>query len=111
MEDPQNSFENALAALNSGDLAKAEALFRGALNANPQHIGALNLLTIVLMQMGRRYATLEKARGLRSASQSFRNLEAPIRRLDGLGFKAPPVVCGRGSVQRVRLVSSARLGV
>ena len=65
----------------------------------------------VLMQMGRRYATLKKARGLRSASQSFRNLEAPIRRLDGLGFKAPPVVCGRGSVQRVRLVSSARLGV
>ena len=56
----------------------------------------------VLMQMSRRYATLKKARGFRSASQSFRNLEAPIRRLDGLGLKAPrradvPVVVARSS--------------
>ncbi len=53
MDGPQKLFENALAALNSGDFSAAESLFRNVLQAQPQHIGALNLLTIVLMQMGR----------------------------------------------------------
>ena len=46
-------FRNAVAALERGDLANAERQFKFFLAIHENHFGALNLLTLVLMRMGR----------------------------------------------------------
>ena len=48
-----HTFQQAIAALNARQLAEAERLFRRLLRSQPRHAGALNLLTIVLMNAGR----------------------------------------------------------
>lgn len=52
-------YRDAVASLNEGRLADAERLFRKFLRAHPNHVGALNLLTIVLMRL-ERYGEAEK---------------------------------------------------
>jgi Tfp pilus assembly protein PilF len=44
---------NAVGALNKGDFRQAEASFKQFLSAVPNHFGALNLLSVVLVSMGR----------------------------------------------------------
>ena len=46
-------FAQAIRALNIGDLRLAEASFKQFLTAIPSHSGALNLLTVVLVALGR----------------------------------------------------------
>ncbi|WP_372703147.1 tetratricopeptide repeat protein [Bradyrhizobium sp. Bra64] len=46
-------FNEALAALNARDLAKAEEGFRRVIKSEPSHVPALNLLTIALMNTNR----------------------------------------------------------
>jgi protein O-GlcNAc transferase len=46
-------FQQAIAALNARQFADAERLFRRVLGSQPDHVGALNLLTVVLMNKGR----------------------------------------------------------
>ena len=46
-------FDEALAALNGREITKAEEKFRQVLSLDPSHVAALNLLTVVLMSMGR----------------------------------------------------------
>jgi tetratricopeptide (TPR) repeat protein len=46
-------FQDALFALNSGNLPAAERLFRAGLSQQPGNVRALNLLTVILMSMGR----------------------------------------------------------
>jgi len=53
MTNTQKLFNEALAALNSRDLARAEALFRRVVQADNKHVPALNLLAVVLMSRGR----------------------------------------------------------
>ena len=48
-----DSFRQALTALQAGDVKAAEPLFRAVLRRQPKHVAALNLLGIVLMQLGR----------------------------------------------------------
>jgi protein O-GlcNAc transferase len=46
-------FQDALSALQAGKADDAERLFRAVLRAEPKHIGALNLMGVVLMQRKR----------------------------------------------------------
>jgi protein O-GlcNAc transferase len=46
-------FQGALTALQLGKLGDAERLFKTVLRAEPKHVGALNLIGVVLMQSGR----------------------------------------------------------
>jgi len=55
-----NLLRDAVAALERGDLANAERLFKFFLSIHENHFGALNLLTLALMRMGR-YAEAETA--------------------------------------------------
>ncbi len=55
-----NLFKDAVTALERGDLANAERLFKLFLAIDENHFGALNLLTLALMRMGR-YAEAETA--------------------------------------------------
>jgi len=48
--DPQRLFEQGQAALNSGDLARAEQAFRGVLTLNPQVAGAYANLGVIYMR-------------------------------------------------------------
>src|SRR5437868_4451646 len=79
-------FRSALSALNSRNIFEAERLFKEFLNTQPNHIGALNLLTIVLMT-GERFAeaegTIEKALALNQSSDvSFYNYGIILKRLN-----------------------------
>lgn len=47
------TFQAALVALNGRNLPEAERLFRAGLGQQPGNVRALNLLTVVLMSMGR----------------------------------------------------------
>jgi predicted O-linked N-acetylglucosamine transferase (SPINDLY family) len=47
-----NIFKRAMALLNGGKTDEAERAFRGLLKEQPRHVGALNLLSIVLVQQG-----------------------------------------------------------
>ncbi len=53
MQNVNDVFQVALAALNSGRPDRADAGFRSVLKSQPEHIAALNLLTIALMAQGR----------------------------------------------------------
>ena len=55
-----NLFRDAVTALERGDLANAERLFKFFLAIDENHFGALNLLTLALMRMGR-YGEAETA--------------------------------------------------
>jgi protein O-GlcNAc transferase len=46
-------FQNALTALQAGNVKNAELLFEALLRTQPRHVGALNLLGIVLTRLGR----------------------------------------------------------
>ncbi len=49
----ENTFRNALTALNQRQFLDAERLFKDVLKNVPEHVATLNLLTIVLMSMNR----------------------------------------------------------
>jgi protein O-GlcNAc transferase len=53
MRSTEKPFQDGVAYLNLGRLADAERAFRAMLETAPTHVGALNLLTIVLMSMQR----------------------------------------------------------
>ena len=53
MDAPEKIFQKAVSALNQGDVAEAERLFKKVLQSKPNHIAALNLLTVLLMRTGR----------------------------------------------------------
>jgi hypothetical protein len=53
MEKFSKVFNDAVAALNGGDLARAEKLFRRVVQANRSNVAALNLLVVVLMSLER----------------------------------------------------------
>ena len=53
MTDVGKIFGDALAALNSRDLTRAERLFNRVIKADPANVAALNLLTVTLMAMER----------------------------------------------------------
>ena len=59
MAKPEVLYRNAVNSLNDNKLGDAEKLFRNLLTSQPGHIGALNLLTIVLMRL-ERYGEAEK---------------------------------------------------
>jgi tetratricopeptide (TPR) repeat protein len=86
MKNPAPIFNQALAALNGGDLAAAEAGFRKVVKLDGAHVPALNLLTIVLMSLGR-FAEAEpfiaKAVKLNQSSDvSFYNFGLIAKNLD-----------------------------
>lgn len=58
MKDANQHFHTAMNAFNAGDMDRAERNFRKALKAAPSHVGALNLLTAILVQR-QRYAEAE----------------------------------------------------
>jgi predicted O-linked N-acetylglucosamine transferase (SPINDLY family) len=53
------TFQRALAALRAGHVGDAEQLFKKVLATNSRHVGALNLLSVLLTQRGR-FADAEK---------------------------------------------------
>ena len=53
MSAPETLFQNAVSALNQRDVAEAERLFKKVLQSKPNHVAALNLLTVLLMSTGR----------------------------------------------------------
>jgi protein O-GlcNAc transferase len=85
MNDVEATFRDAVAALNAGKFSDAERLFRTVLKRQPAHAGALNLLTIALMQM-QRFAEAEgtaKAASRASANSdvTFYNYGIILKRL------------------------------
>jgi predicted O-linked N-acetylglucosamine transferase (SPINDLY family) len=64
-------FQNALSALQAGKPEDAERLFKAVLRAEPKHIGALNLMGVVLTQL-RRFSEAESyfRRALQQNSRS-----------------------------------------
>ena len=46
-------FQDAVSALQAGKAEDAERLFRAVLRAEPKHVGALNLMGVVLLQRQR----------------------------------------------------------
>ena len=59
MVSPDKLLQRALGAFNSQDVAEAERLFKALLRDQPAHVGALNLLTVLLMRT-ERFAEAEK---------------------------------------------------
>src|SRR5437879_4032127 len=53
MSSAEKIFRDAYAAFNTRNYGDAERLFKKFLKGQPSHVGALNLLTIVLMGMER----------------------------------------------------------
>jgi protein O-GlcNAc transferase len=49
----EDLFRRASVSLQTGNLPEAERLYKKVLRAQPQHLGALNLLGVVLTQLGR----------------------------------------------------------
>ena len=85
MNASEKRYQDALLALNERRFADAERLFRRFLKDHPSHVGALNLLTIVLMSM-ERFAEAEPliARAVkldRSSDVSFYNYGLILKRL------------------------------
>jgi predicted O-linked N-acetylglucosamine transferase (SPINDLY family) len=78
-------FQSAIASLSAGRFAEAEGSLKEVLELQPGHLGALNILTIVLMQ-GERFAEAEKfirtALSLdRTTEESFYNYGIILKRL------------------------------
>jgi predicted O-linked N-acetylglucosamine transferase (SPINDLY family) len=53
MNAEEQTLQAAMAALNARKIDDAERLFRKVVQAQPEHVAALNLLTVVLMSTGR----------------------------------------------------------
>ena len=53
MTRAEKTFQETLAALNQRRIHDAERLFRELVKAQPKHVAALNLLSVVLMSMER----------------------------------------------------------
>ena len=53
MSNITNTFNDAIAALNSGELKRAEELFNRVIKNDNANVPALNLLVVVLIKMGR----------------------------------------------------------
>lgn len=54
MANPKDDiFQRGMATLQAGNMADAERAFKALLKAQPRHVGALNLLGIILTQQGR----------------------------------------------------------
>jgi protein O-GlcNAc transferase len=70
-----NEFQRALAALQAGNVKEAENLFKATLRKQPRHVGALNLLGIVLTKLGR-FADAENY--LRLASSENANSDSTL---------------------------------
>src|SRR5215475_14278312 len=66
-------FRRASASFQVGNLQEAERLYKKVLRGKPQHLGALNLLSIVLTQLGR---DEEAERTIRAALAIDTNAEA-----------------------------------
>jgi protein O-GlcNAc transferase len=77
-------FQSALSALQAGNLPNAERFFSAVLRAEPKHVGALNLMGIVLMQL-KRFAEAETY--FRRASQEHPKSDAMLYNY-GLALKA-----------------------
>jgi protein O-GlcNAc transferase len=58
MRTNEKLFQDAVACVNTGRFSDAERAFKTILRSEPAHVGALNLLTIVLLSM-RRYDEAE----------------------------------------------------
>ena len=69
------AFQHAVAALQTGNVEHAERLFKAVLQTDPKHVGALNLLGIVLTRFGR-FAEAEAY--LRQALQAHANSDATL---------------------------------
>lgn len=65
-------FSDAVFAINTGDLAKAERLLRRVIKELPRHFDALNLLGIVLM-LRNKYMDAERAIKAALAAQGPRD--------------------------------------
>src|SRR5262249_39342875 len=82
----EKTFQEAVAALNSGSMLVAEQLLRNVLENQPNHVAALNLLTIVLMSM-ERFAEAEQSIGKavrlnQSSDASYYNYGLILKRLN-----------------------------
>jgi len=77
-------FQDALSALQAGKTEDAERLFRAVLRAEPKHVGALNLMGVVLMQR-QRFAEAEPY--FRNALQQNSRSDATLYN-HGLALKA-----------------------
>jgi len=53
MSETQKIYQNAIHSLNAGKFGDAEKLFKKVLMNQPGHVGALNLLTVILMSLQR----------------------------------------------------------
>ena len=53
MSAPETLFQKAVSALNQRNVDEAERWFKKVLQSEPNHVGALNLLTVLLMSTGR----------------------------------------------------------
>jgi tetratricopeptide (TPR) repeat protein len=86
MSSAEKTFRDALGAFNLQNYEDAGRLFRKFLKMHPSHVGALNLLTIVLMRM-ERFAEAEEfiARAVRldkSSDVSFYNYGLILKTLN-----------------------------
>jgi protein O-GlcNAc transferase len=86
MSSGDQLFHQALAALNAGRFSNAESLFRAFLAIQPEHVAALNLITVALMRM-ERYADagefIAKAVSLNQTSDvSYYNYGLILKRLN-----------------------------
>ena len=78
-------YKHAIVSLNTGNFTHAERSFRSFLKSQPKHVGALNLLTIVLMGM-ERYGEAEEfirtaVRINQSSDVSFYNYGIILKKL------------------------------
>lgn len=85
MKDANQHFHTAMNAFNAGDMDRAERNFKKALKAAPSHVGALNLLAVVLVR-GHRHAEAEGfiARAVKldqSSDASFYNYGTVLKQL------------------------------
>ena len=60
MSSAEKTFQAAFSAFNARQYDDAARLFRKFLKVHPSHVAALNLFTVVLMQM-RRFAEAEES--------------------------------------------------
>jgi protein O-GlcNAc transferase len=84
MSKDDRLFQNAVSHLKVGHFSEAEHLFRKVLKRQPKHVGALNLLTVVLMQT-ERFSEAERfaraAINIRTSDVTFYNLGIILKRL------------------------------
>ena len=79
----EDLFRRASASFQSGNLIEAERLYKKVLRAQPNHLGALNLLGVLLTQMDKHE---EAERSIRTALGI--NAQSKRRNLTGLVLKA-----------------------